>query len=267
MKKVLIFLAVFISLVVIAIRLLTIPIGRYLGVEQKAGIRVLSEPQSAQVFIDGVDLGKTPFENQELEAKDYLVKLQNGSASWEGKVSLRGGTLTVVNRELSAQIAFSAGEMLSLTGGKGVTVISKPNDAEVEVDGKSYGKTPISINVGAGEHTFNISHQNFLNRSVRAYVPADYNLNISVDLAISEADLAQVNTPPIVSVQEVKILNTPTGYLRVRDKASLNGAEIGRVVPGDKLTLLEDQISWFKVKLANGKEGFISSSYAQKLNP
>lgn len=266
MKKVLVFLAVFVSLVVIAVRILTIPISKYLGVEQKAGIRVLSEPQPAQVFIDGENLGKTPFENQDLMAKEYLIKVQSGDALWEGRVNLQSGILTVINRELSNQVTSSAGEILSLNPGKGAIVISRPNSADIEVDGKYVGKTPMPLGVETGEHTFNISHPNYLNRSIRAYVPPDYNLNISVDLAISEADLAQVNTPPLISTQEVVVQDTPTGFLRVRDKASLNGQEIARVLPGDKLVLLEDQGLWFRVRLSDGKEGFISSSYAKKSN-
>jgi uncharacterized protein YgiM (DUF1202 family) len=58
-------------------------------------------------------------------------------------------------------------------------------------------------------------------------------------------------------------LQTPTGFLRVRDQASLGGAEIGQVKPGETYTLLDEQSGWYKIKF-NNKEGWISSQYAQK---
>jgi uncharacterized protein YgiM (DUF1202 family) len=59
-------------------------------------------------------------------------------------------------------------------------------------------------------------------------------------------------------------LQTPTGFLRVRDQASLNGAEIGQVKPGETYALLDEQTGWYQIKLTNGKTGWISSQYAQK---
>jgi uncharacterized protein YgiM (DUF1202 family) len=63
----------------------------------------------------------------------------------------------------------------------------------------------------------------------------------------------------------VLILQTPTGFLRVRDQASLNGAEIGQIKPGETYQLLDDKTTgWYQIQLTNGKTGWISSQYAQK---
>jgi N-acetylmuramoyl-L-alanine amidase len=65
-------------------------------------------------------------------------------------------------------------------------------------------------------------------------------------------------------VAKVLILQTPTGFLRVRDQASLNGTEMGQVKPGETYQLLDERTDWFQIKLTNGQSGWISSQYAQK---
>jgi uncharacterized protein YgiM (DUF1202 family) len=60
------------------------------------------------------------------------------------------------------------------------------------------------------------------------------------------------------------VKNTPTGFLRVRSTASANGQEIGQLKPGDVVVMLEEIPNWYRVRLSDGKEGFISAAYAQK---
>jgi len=47
----------------------------------------------------------------------------------------------------------------------------------------------------------------------------------------------------------------------------LNGKEIAQVKPGDTLILLEEQGVWFRIRLPDGTEGFVSSSYVEKKKP
>ncbi len=187
--------------------------------------------------------------------------------TWEGKISLQKDTLTVVNRELSTDGAFGAGEILSLDKGKGLTLVSNPTGSQIEVDGKSYGVTPLFLDVPVGEHTISLSHTNYLKRNIRAKVPENFNLKVSADLALSEADLTTISTPPIKTTPELKVLNTPTGFLRVRDKPSTAGKEVAQVKPGDTLILLEELQGWDRVRLSDEKEGYVSSSYVEKQNP
>lgn len=264
MKKIILLILVLISILILLVKFGTKPISTLLGVKENSGIRVLSQPDGATVLVDGVEVGKTLYESNSLEATEHTVTIQNSNASWTGKVKLFGGSVTVVNRELSQDTASSAGEILTLERGKGVTIISNPADSEVEIDGKYYGKTPISQEIASGEHTFNISHSSYLKRSIRAFLPEDYNLTISVDLALSEADLSAINTPVITTTPMVVIKNTPTGFLRVREKASTAGKELAQVKPGDELVLLEEEGNWYKIRLENGTEGYISSTYATK---
>lgn len=264
MKKILIWLLVLVSLSVIVIRY-SGKIGEMVfGLKQKSGISIQSSPTEAKVYLDEVEVGKTPFEDKSLERQEYLVNLEKDGASWQRKVKLNPGTVTIINRDLAASEASSAGEILSLQKGRGITVISNPGDSDIEIDGKSYGKTPLSITLSAGDHTITISHKNYLNRSIRANLPEGYNLTVSADLGLSEADLTTISAPIISQTPTVLVLQTPTGFLRVRDKPSLTGAEISRVNVGDSLVLLEELGQWDRVRLISGTEGFVSATYVEK---
>lgn len=267
MKRTLLLILVLLSLVALFVRFSGKAAEVLLNIKPKSGISVLSEPSDAKVFLNDLEVGKTPYEDQSLEPKDYLVKVEKDGMIWQGRVKLKANTLTVVNRELSSDQTFGAGEILSLDKGKGVTVISNPSGADVEVDGKHYGITPVSLDISEGEHTISVGHPNYLKRSVRAVIPSNLNLIISIDLSLSEADLTTISTPPIKTTQELKVKDTPTGFLRVRDKPSLSGKEITRVKPGDTVILLEELPSWDRVRILNGTEGYVSSQYVEKQNP
>lgn len=267
MKKILIWILVLISVVVLLIRYSGKIEEVLLNVKQKSGISILSTPEVASVFLDGKEVGKTPFEDKNLDVRQYSVKLDKDGASWQGNVKLTSGTMTIINRDLAKDQASSSGEILSLDRGRGMTIISNPSDAEVEIDGKGLGKTPFTINLTAGEHTILVSHTNYLKRSIKAILPENFNLTVSVDLALSEADLTTVSTPVISQTPEAVVKQTPTGFLRVRDKASLSGKEIARVNINDKLILLEELGGWDRIKLPDGTEGFVSSAYIEKKTP
>lgn len=267
MKKFLIWILVLISLMLLLIRYSPKATELFLGIKQKSGLNIQSNPSEALVFLNNIEVGKTPYEDKNLEPKEYLIKLEKDGASWQGKLKTVPQTVAIINRDLAVDQASSSGEILTLDRGRGMTVISNPQDAQIEIGGKVLGKTPISVNIAAGEHTIVLSHSNFLKRSIRASLPDGFNLTISVDLALSEADLTVISSPVITQTAEVKVLQTPTGFLRVRDKASLSGKEIAQVKPGDSLILLEVQEGWDRVRLPDGKEGFVSSSYVEKKNP
>lgn len=267
MKKTIFLLLLLISILVLIMRFGEPQFKDLLGVNEKSGLNVKSLPDSAQVFLDDKEAGKTPFEGKDLIPKEYLLKIQKDNLRWEGKVDLNPQVITIVNRELALGIASAAGEILTLEKGQGVTIISNPTSAEVEIDGKSMGKTPVTLNIDPGEHTFNVSHASYLKRSIRAQTVQNYNLTINVDLALSEADLSNISTPVITETPKVIVKNTPTGFLRVRDKASLNGKEVAQVKPNDTLILLEEQGGWDRVRLSDGTEGFVSADYVLKKNP
>lgn len=263
--------SVFITLVVISLFFLifkfgSTPLTELLGLNSNAGLRI-EATTPAKVFLDKKEVGSVPFQKENLSQGEHLIELKGDNGNWSGYVKLYSGTLAVVNRELAKVEASSSGEVITLSPGNGATITSNPSSSDVEVDGKMVGQTPLSVsNLAEGKHLFLISHSNYLKRSLGAVYNSGYSLNINVDLALSEADLTQVSAPLIKESPKVKVLPTPTGFLRVRDSASTAGTEIGRVNSGDTLILIEEQPSWDKVKLADDREGWVFSSYVEKIS-
>ena len=77
----------------------------------------------------------------------------------------------------------------------------------------------------------------------------------------------------LISQKLVEILPTgsqpssayPNGWLRVRATPSLAGEEVAKVGVGDKVIFLDEQGSWYQIKLPDGKVGWISAAFAKKL--
>lgn len=274
MRRVIVILLVFLSLVLLFLRLAYQPLAESLGIKPKAGLRVEASLPS-QVFLGDKNIGTTPLQNESLVEGEYLVSLvpekpgneatASASLGWKGYVRLNGGTLSIVNRDLSADAAAAAGEVITLDRGSGITVISTPSGAEVIMDGQSIGRTPISLSkTTAGEHQLMVSRDGYIARSSRVNVVDGYSLTWAVDLARSEADLTQLPRIPEIVTNQLIVKATPTGFLRLRASASISSSEVGRVNSGDMLTLIEELEGWSKVKTADGKEGFVSSIYVEK---
>lgn len=270
MKKFFLYLLLFISIFVILLRFASHNINRVFNIKERAGLRIETTPKSI-VTINGTEAGKTPFLDEDLLEGEYLITLRpesmdaSSSAVWKGYVKLNPGTLTVVNRELADFSTSSSGEVITLEQGSGLTITSNPSSAEVLLDGKVVGRTPISLTtISVGEHRLIVSRENHLKRSINVTTVKDYNLTINVDLSLTEADLTQTPTIPITTTQEVTVLDTPTGFLRIRKEANINSEEISQVKPGDTLVLLEEQPNWSRVRTKENKEGWVSSTYIEK---
>jgi len=89
-------------------------------------------------------------------------------------------------------------------------------------------------------------------------------LVVEVKLAQSGEVVEEIGEETVEEVVKILIKDTPTGWLRVRDKASTAGSEVGRVEPGDEYELLDEDNGWYKIEYEQGEEGWISAQYANK---
>ncbi len=262
MKKTILKILIIVSILSLALRFGYQPLFNVLGLNPKTGIKITSNPK-ATVFIDDKEMGTTPYQDENLKEGEHKIKLTSDLGNWQGFVKLTGGTLSLVNRELAGSTSSSMGEIVTLSRGSGVLITSTPNDAEIEIDGRAVGSSPISISaLNSGEHTFLLKHESFAPKSIKAAIPPGMALNINVDLAVLGVISSVVPTP--VPKPKLIVLKTPTGFLRIRDQASLTGIEIGKSLPGDNLILLEETSGWFKIRTNSGLEGYVSSQYIQK---
>ena len=167
----------------------TIP---FIGKQKKAALQITSNPKTT-VFLDDERLGSTPFFNDKIKAAEYKIRLvpenDAGDLSWEGRVKLVGGVLTVISRDLGNGEETSSGYVLSLEprtdkSKTSAAVITKPDGAVVSVDGEPKGFAPLSIeDLDEGEHNLVISSPGFVEKSIKAKLIKGYKLIASVQLA------------------------------------------------------------------------------------
>jgi len=235
------------------------------GTNKPAALQVTTTPE-ASVFLDGKHLGKTPFFSDQLKAGDFLLKISVSEATYVERIKLVPGSLTVVNRELNKNEQAGSGETLWLEDGQtGLFISSLPPETDVTIDGQLKGKTPLLISeIEPGEHKIILSKQGYSDRQFAIRTSKDSRLMANVSLASQLSKSATTLPSPIPITSKVEILPTPQGFLRVREQASTNSKEIGRLKAKEQVNLLQETKDWFKIEF-EGKQGWISSQYAKKL--
>jgi len=247
------------------------------------GLIVSSNPQ-ANIFLDDKLIGKTSYEDKQ-PAGEHVLKLipvdtASTSSSWQGKIVIYPSTLTYVNRELGASELTSSGEILTLEKNSQnetqISISSQPDGAIVLIDGQERGNTPFFVNnIVPGEHDVSVVSPGFISRTVRAQTTVGYKLAVNFQLALSGGEVPGVEAQitPSASVSpgkqenktQIRITDTPTGFLRVRSGPTTGASEVAQVKPGETYPLVEEKEGWYKITYTDNKDGWISSRYAEKL--
>ena len=256
--KTLLKIAVLVSIITLGLQFGLNPILDALGFGERAGLRITASAPG-KIELDGKEVGDTPYQNENLRPGEHQIKLSAKDGIWQGVVDIAPGTVALVNRDLRE----GTGEVVTLKKGAGAYITANSKDAEVTIDGVFAAKTPLSLpSLESGEHVFFLSADGFISRSIKATSPPGMRLSINADLALSSTFILSSPTP--IPEPLLTVLSTPTGFLRVRDKASLSAKEVARVSSGDTLTLVEELPGWVKIKTKDGIEGYVSSQYIKK---
>ncbi len=238
------------------------------GSSKPAALQVTSTPETA-VFLDGKHIGKTPFFSDQLKSGEYTLKLSASDTSFTDKITLNEGTLTVIDRDLASNFQAQSGEVLWLEKNKtGFFVASIPPGAEVSVDGRQVGQTPVlAQDLEAGDHKVVVSLANYINREFAIKTSAKFQLSAEVTLALAAAKGANnIHSAPSpqAEVKKIEILKTPQGFLRLRKDSSLDSQEVDRVPDGTQLEIIQEIKDWFQVKYQD-KIGWVSAQFTKKL--
>lgn len=278
MKRILLFLAP------IFIGLLTFFIFIFFFSKSTIGngaLQVTAVPVS-DVYLNGKLLGKTPLCKCEgkdlLPTGNYLLKLvpQAGDnlLPYVENITITKGILTVVDRTFGVG-EYATGSVITLVplqNAKAVQlfVASFPSEVQVAIDGNDSGKTPLMINsLTDSDHELVLTKNGYKDKTVHVHTVAGYQLKASITLGLisqdgtTSANFQNAALTPVVKTK-VTILDTPTGFLRVRSDPSLGASETGQVKPGDTFDFLAEQAGWYQIQLTNGASGWISAQYAEK---
>ena len=246
----------------------------------KGALQATSIPES-QVFLNGEYVGKTPLclcdLPQLLRVGDHnikLVPLKDGLKTFEQKITIYKGVLTVVDRTFDAQASISSGSVITLSqidekDNSQLLVISFPNKAQVILDSNPTGTTPLLLKeITSSDHEIKIIKDGYKEKIIKVKTISGKRLEATVALGI-KADITKeenkTSSPSASSITpKVLILDTPTGFLRVRVSDSVSADQVATVNPGDKLDLISEKDEWFEVRLSSGSTGWISATYARK---
>lgn len=251
-----------------------------------AGIYVNSNP-TGTVFINGKEVGVTPYRST-VNPGDSVVKIVPGSANnlspYETKINLIAGVETVLNVGLGQndnELSYDTISFEKIAKGEtSLVVVSIPESAQLIIDGRERAFTPHKTsNITAGNHHLLLSSKGYEDRDIDVKTHDGYKLTAVVKLAKSIdgiTDTSPSPTPTTVEEQkeQIEILPTGTGFLRVRNEPSTLGNEVGRVEPGKRYNLAERDVTtgWYKIEYEEGSFGWISNQYgkvveAEKLTP
>lgn len=234
------------------------------------------------VFLNGKNIGVSPLckcgQTDTLAAGEYLIKLvptDKEIPEYVVKTRIKPGVLTAVEKTFLPE---SLGSSYVLTLEKISTktpqlyISSVPDNAIVSIDGSTNGASPFLVkDISASEHELELQKQGFAKKTIRIRTVPFYKLNVMAVLGTEGEDdsfspsITPTASPSAALKIMVKIKNTPTGFLRVRNNPSLSGSEIARVKPEETFPFIDEKPSWYQIQLTDGTTGWISSDYAEKV--
>lgn len=156
---------------------------------QKASLLIETPYTQAQIFLDDKDMGPTPFQSDNLDGGEHTLRLVSGNQTYQTRITLTGGTQTVVKREFGPSDTFSSGELLwfeKASEPPSVSATSEPDGAQISIDGELVGKTPaIAEDLAVGSHDLQISFDEFETKKFTITLDKGFKLRISTKLALT----------------------------------------------------------------------------------
>ena len=249
---------------------------------KRSAVEINSYP-IAKVYLDGKEMGMTPYKNRTLSPGEIEIKLVTNESSWTKKIKLQNNVNTVIDWEFGKSDEESGGYILFLekTGDKknaGLMAMSNPSAATISIDNEIKGFSPIKINnIGEGDKHLSLTFPGHKNSDIFVKAIKGYQLVVEVILGKETTTINQETqdqgNQPLVEIENsdlvenkirVTIKETETGWLKVREASSSASKEVARVNPNESYDLLEEATDWYKIDLGENKNGWISSKYAEK---
>lgn len=273
-----------VGLSIVGLALVFVSVLNFLGLfkPQDAGLMVDSDPQS-KVFVDGVEKGITPFELN-TSPKEVSLKLvpEDGTLDdYETKVSLVPGVRTIIKRSFRKTDDLTSGAIVSFERAGSneslLAVVSYPDNAQIKIDGRIYGYTPLRVIVSPGDHDLVVSQAGYMDKSLKIKIYKGYKLTASVKLGKNEQKETEEDKNKVeeLDLGRIKINKTDTGFLRVREGAGTGFPEVTQVKPNEVYKIIEigERGKWYKIavpqKTNTGETqeiyGWVSADFVAKL--
>ncbi len=145
----------------------------------------------AEVFINGENLGVTPYESQDIKPGSNKVTLKSTNRQYETNINFLSTSDKYIHkvgvfRDLGISDLFSSGQDVWFdedTTDTVLRVISEPSGATVYIDTTEIGKTPFtSSKLTEGDYDIRIEKVGYEGQKTRVHVQKGYTSNLSVKL-------------------------------------------------------------------------------------
>ncbi|KKQ30363.1 MAG: PEGA domain protein [Candidatus Shapirobacteria bacterium GW2011_GWE1_38_10] len=236
----------------------------------KSGVEIASNP-IAKVYLNGVESGMTPYKNNTLKPGEIEIRLDDGEGEiWQRKIKLENNVTSVISWDFEKDV--DSGYILSMekTGENGsILVNSNPGGAMIYIDGEIKNNSPAKIeSVGEGDRKLSINYPGYKSINLIVRVVKGYQLLIDAKLEREkkiETAITISPTPTRILGPKIRIKETETGWLRVRETASNGSLEVGRANPGETYEFVSEESGWYQI-VYKGKNAWVSAKYAEKIS-
>lgn len=178
-----------------------------------------------------------------------------------------------------------------------VYIETEPSGAIVYLDNDEKGVSPLLIqDVIKGDHEISVFMPGFFRRTHKINIDSGYRTSTQFKLAL---DRTQKNIEEIqkekrdeeaseeaniesnqddepeeesdetqeekTSTNRVRVLETGTGWLRVRQEPTTNSTEVGKVEPGEEYVFIEETDGWYQIELEDNIKGWVSGDYVDNV--
>jgi len=175
-------------------------------------LKVETPDSKSKIYLEGKSLGETPVFAKNLKSGDLDLKIEsslNGSKiSFETKVTLSAQNLTSVNYEFGPTKNFSSGDIRTFGFGKGLSIISTPNESTVFLDGENVGKTPLSLKPTSGIHKIRLQLPGYFSRELEVNIDPTLRLITQIFLAQNPFDKFEKMQDAKVTIYDISSKNS-----------------------------------------------------------
>jgi hypothetical protein len=164
-------------------------------------IYVVSTPQGANAYVDGVYYGITPALATGLDPGNHQVRISlSGFQEWVGTVYVSSGATVTVTQTLRVGTPTPTQSPTQPSGTGSVAVSSNPSGAQVFMDNIYQGITPLTIaSVQSGTHSFLIKQAGYADWQVSEPVQSGQTTQIA-------ATLSPLSTPTAGAMPSILVL-------------------------------------------------------------
>lgn len=255
---------------------------------QEKGALQITTNIKAQILLNGKYIGEAPLckcnAQDVIPTGEYELKIipQDKSVSeYDVRVKILPNVLTAVDRTFLPG-AYASAYIITLeeksTKDAELFISAIPDGALVSIDSNPSGVTPLTEKtLPPSEHEIEIQKQGFAKKTIRVRTVPGFTLVVNAILGVesgeeeilspTEEKLPDEETATVKPNKIAEISSTPTGFLRVREGAGRNFAEVAQVKPGEKYPVLEEQDEWIKIQIDTQVSGWVSSDFTVITSP